>query len=87
MIGVDTNILVYAHREDSEWHEPAYARIARLAEGTIDLGAPRPCVHEFIAIAMFTAPVSLDQPYGLRDPCSWPRRVSMKARNTAFMRV
>ncbi|MGH8512011.1 MAG: hypothetical protein ACREU8_11700 [Gammaproteobacteria bacterium] len=40
MIGVDTNILVYAHREDSEWHEPAYARIARLAEGTIDLGAP-----------------------------------------------
>ena len=24
MIAVDTNILVYAHRRDSEWHEKAY---------------------------------------------------------------
>ena len=23
MIAVDTNVLVYAHREDSAWHEPA----------------------------------------------------------------
>jgi predicted nucleic acid-binding protein len=23
MIAVDTNILVYAHREDSQWHQPA----------------------------------------------------------------
>ena len=27
MIAVDTNILVYAHREDSEWHDMAYACI------------------------------------------------------------
>ncbi len=32
MIAIDTNILVYAHREDSEWHEAAYARVADLAE-------------------------------------------------------
>src|SRR5438094_793857 len=27
MIAVDTNLLVYAHREDSAWHDAAYARI------------------------------------------------------------
>jgi predicted nucleic acid-binding protein len=33
MIAVDTNILVYTHREDSPWHNTAYVRIAELAEG------------------------------------------------------
>lgn len=33
MIAVDTNILVYAHRKDSPWHELAYASVQSLAEG------------------------------------------------------
>ena len=33
MIAVDTNILVYAHREDSPWHEAAYGSVVELAEG------------------------------------------------------
>ena len=33
MIAVDTNILVYAHREESPFHEIAAVRIAALAEG------------------------------------------------------
>jgi len=28
MIAVDSNILVYAHREDSQWHDAAYACMA-----------------------------------------------------------
>lgn len=63
MIAVDTNILVYAHREDSEWHEAAYARIAGLAEGRSSWALPWPCVHEFIAIAthprIFSPPTPL----------------------------
>jgi hypothetical protein len=31
MIAVDTNILVYTHREDSPWHEAAFACLAELA--------------------------------------------------------
>ena len=50
MIAVDTNLLVYAHREDSTWHDAAYARIAELAEGKTPWAIPWPCVHEFIAI-------------------------------------
>lgn len=32
MIAVDTNILVYAHREDSPLHEAAFRRVAELAD-------------------------------------------------------
>ena len=51
MIAVDANILVYAHREDSEWHREALAALTGLANGTRRWAIPWPCVHEFIAIA------------------------------------
>lgn len=50
MIAVDTNILVYAHREESQWHERAEAAVRDLAEGTTAWAIPWPCVHEFLAI-------------------------------------
>ena len=50
MIAVDTNILVYAHREDSEWHASASERVTGLAEGKAQWALPWPCLHEFIAI-------------------------------------
>jgi hypothetical protein len=50
MIAVDTNILVYAHREDSPWHEAAFARLAEPAEGRAAWAIPWPCLHEFLAI-------------------------------------
>jgi uncharacterized protein len=63
MIAVDTNILVYAHREDSPWHDTAYARIAELAEGQAAWAIPWPCVHEFLAIVthprIYTPPTPL----------------------------
>ena len=33
MIAIDTNLLVYAHREDCEWHQQAYELVAGVAEG------------------------------------------------------
>ena len=50
MIAVDTNLLVYAHRDDSSWHAEAYQTIVGLAEGVSPWGIPWPCVHEFLAI-------------------------------------
>jgi uncharacterized protein len=50
MIALDTNILVYAHRRDSEWHEQAFAAVTRLAEGSAPWGVAWPCLHEFLAI-------------------------------------
>jgi toxin-antitoxin system PIN domain toxin len=50
MIAVDTNILVYAHREDSSFHDAASRVVRQLAEGRAAWGIPWPCIHEFLAI-------------------------------------
>jgi hypothetical protein len=50
VIAVDTNILVYAHREDAQWHDIAYGRLTELAEGRTPWAIPWPCLHEFLAI-------------------------------------
>ncbi len=65
MTAVDSNILVYAHREDSQWHDAAYARIVELAEGRASWAIPWPCIHEFLAIAthprIYSPPTPLDK--------------------------
>jgi hypothetical protein len=50
LIAVDTNILVYAHRRDSDWHIQARNLIKELAEGRNQWAVPWPSVHEFLAI-------------------------------------
>ncbi len=60
MIAVDTNILVYAHREDSPFHAMAAQRVAGLAEGSEPWAIPWPCLHEFLAIV--THPRIYDPP-------------------------
>lgn len=65
MIAVDTNLLVYAHREDSAWHDAAYACLVELAESHIPWAIPWPCVHEFLAIVthprIYAPPTPLDK--------------------------
>lgn len=60
MIAVDTNILIYAHRSDSEWHDRATGCLRSLAEARTPWAIPWPCVHEFLAIA--THPAVYDPP-------------------------
>jgi toxin-antitoxin system PIN domain toxin len=63
LIAVDTNLLIYAHREDSEFHDNARTALKELAESGQRWGVPWPCVHEFIAITthprIFTPPTPL----------------------------
>lgn len=51
MIAVDTNILVYSHREDSGWHQAADSCLTELVESGRAWAIPWPCLHEFLAIA------------------------------------
>lgn len=60
MIAVDTNILVYAHRRDSEFHATAAETIRELAESPVPWSIPWPCIHEFCAIV--THPRIYDPP-------------------------
>lgn len=50
MIAIDTNILVYAHREDSPHHAAAAEALEELATGAALWSIPWPCVHEFLAV-------------------------------------
>lgn len=60
MIAVDTNVLVHAHRRDSEWHQPAREAIRVLAEGAGAWAIPWPCLYELYAIV--THPKIYDPP-------------------------
>lgn len=65
MIAVDTNLLVYAHRRDSQWHAPARNAIRSLAEGASPWAIPWPCLLEFLAITthrrIYSPPSSVEQ--------------------------
>ena len=50
MIALDTNILVYAHRRDSTFHERAKLCVQTYAEGSAPWAIPWPCIHEFLAV-------------------------------------
>jgi toxin-antitoxin system PIN domain toxin len=73
VIAVDTNLLVYAHREDSSWHATAFQRLVELAEGKAPWAIPWPCLHEFIAIVthprIYDPPTPLDM--ALEQVAAW----------------
>lgn len=64
-MAVDANLLVYAHRRDAEWHEPAARIVRSLAERAEAWAIPWPCLHEFLAIVtharIFAPPSTLAQ--------------------------
>lgn len=72
MRAVDTNILVYAHREDSPFHAQALATMLDLANGSARWAIPWPCLHEFIAIV--THPRIFDPPSPLETALEAMRR-------------
>jgi len=64
VIAIDTNILVYAHREDSPWHAGAYSKLEEVATGRSAWAIPWPCLYEFLAIVthprIYDPPTPLD---------------------------
>ena len=72
-ISLDSNILVCAHRRDSEWHAPAAKLLKSLAEGRNAWAIPWPCIHEFLAIcthpAIYSPPSTVAQ--AVRQVDAW----------------
>ena len=50
MIAVDTNLLVYAHRRESDAHGMAFEMLRELAEGDSAWAIPWPCCYEFLSV-------------------------------------
>ena len=65
MIAVDTNILIYAHRGETEFHDRAVSELIALAGGGERWALPVFCIAEFIRVVthrrVFSPPSSMAQ--------------------------
>ncbi len=68
MIAVDTNVLIYAHREELAQHAQSFAWLKALAEGPRPWGIPVFCIGEFVRVA--THPRIFDPPSTLAQSTS-----------------
>lgn len=50
MIAIDSNLLVYAHREDSAWCDASRRCLVELAESGRRWAIPWPCLNEFLSV-------------------------------------
>jgi toxin-antitoxin system PIN domain toxin len=60
MIAIDTNILVYARREETPFHKEAKELLRNLAEGRSPWALLWPCIYEFLRVV--THPRVFDPP-------------------------
>ena len=71
MIAVDTSILVYAHRSETELHAVATSELVALAEGVAPWGLPIFCVTEFMRVVthrrVFNPPSTVSQAFDFLD--------------------
>lgn len=50
MTALDSNLLIYSHREDSDFHTAAKESVDSLRHQGAAWSIPWPCIHEFIGI-------------------------------------
>jgi uncharacterized protein len=70
---VDTNILVYAHREELSKHAAARARLVELAEGNAPWALPVFVLGEFLRV--ITHPKLFHPPFSAAEACEAISRV------------
>jgi len=88
MTAVDTNLLVYAHREDSQFHSAAKAAIEGLRQQPAAWAIPWPCLHEFISItthpAIYKPPSDLSEALGFLDALRASPRLQLLSESEGY---
>jgi toxin-antitoxin system PIN domain toxin len=74
VIAVDTNVLVYAHREELPQHDKARRRLTTLAESAARWAIPVFCLGEFVRVV--THPRVFDPPFTAGEACEALERVT-----------
>ena len=68
---VDTNILVYAHRDEMPFHDRAQTVVRRLSEGNGVWAIAWPSIHEFLAVVtnprLFKIPTPMAKAWSFLD--------------------
>jgi toxin-antitoxin system PIN domain toxin len=88
VIAVDTNLLIYAHREDNEFHEAAKDLIDTLRHQSAPWSIPWPCIHEFISIAthphIFSPPSTLAEAIGFAESLFASPQLQLLAESSGY---
>jgi toxin-antitoxin system PIN domain toxin len=71
MIAVDSNLLIYAHKEGSPFHLAAVEIIDALRHQPAPWAVPWPCIHEFVSIVthpgIYKPASTLSEAFGFVD--------------------
>ena len=88
MIAVDTNLLLYAHREDSPFHARAKEIVEALRGQPTAWAIPWACVHEFISIAthpgIYRPPSKLSEALGFVEALLAAPQVELLAESDGY---
>lgn len=91
MIAIDTNVLVYAHRSDSPWHERASQLMRETVEGTNAWAMPWPCAHEFLSVVtnpkIFVQPTPLARALAQLNAWMHAPRVTLLSEGEGYAEV
>ncbi len=74
MIAVDTNVLVYAHRAETDLHDVALRKLTGLCENNAPWALPVSCLSEFFRVV--THPRVLNPPSRLDEALDFARSVT-----------
>ena len=88
MIAVDTDLLVYAHREDSEFDSAAKESVDSLRHQPAPWAIPWPCIHEFIGIVthpgIYKPASTLSEAFGFVDSLFAAPQLHLLAESPAY---
>ena len=74
MIAIDTNVLVYAHRAETELHQVALDHLSQLCVSNQPWALPAPCLSEFFRAV--THPKVFNPPSKLTEALDFARSVT-----------
>lgn len=89
MIAIDTNILVYAHRQESPHHHLACSALLKVTEG--NWAIPWPCVHEFLSVVtnpkIFSEPTPINVALSMITKLKISKTLSLIGESPAYWKV
>lgn len=88
MIAIDTNLLIYAHRENAPNHAATLAALQPVVEGASPWALPWPCIHEFISITthpgIYKPASSLTEAFGFLDSLFASPQLQLLAESSGY---
>jgi toxin-antitoxin system PIN domain toxin len=88
VIAFDSNLLIYSHRQDSEFHALARELVDSARHQAAAWAVPWPCIHEFVAIVthpgIYRPASTLAQAFGFLDALFASPRLQLLSESSGY---